>query len=107
MKKKWIVAELYAGIGRTWEALRDWPKGELCLLADVNESAQQAYLANHPNAPYHRKDLARTDPLEIQSLAGGLIDVLLGCPPSTVGRRVAECTSPCGVQKISKLRAKA
>jgi DNA (cytosine-5)-methyltransferase 1 len=93
VKKKWRIAELYAGIGRTWEALREWSKCELCLLADVNESAQKTYLANHPNAPYHRMDLARTYPLEIQSLAGGPIDVLLGCPPcqgfSDTGKRDA------------------
>src|SRR5579872_1217547 len=79
--KKWRVAELYAGIGRTWEALKSWPNAELCLLADVNESAQETYLANFPNAPYHLADLAKKHPLEIETLAGGPIDVLLGCPP--------------------------
>lgn len=89
--KKWRVAELYAGIGRTWEALKSWRRAELCLLADVNESAQETYLANHPSAPYRLADLAKTPPWEIESLAGGPIDVLLGCPPcqgfSDTGKR--------------------
>ena len=79
--KKWRVAELYAGIARTWEALKSWPRARLSLLADINESAQQTYIANHPHAPYFVADLAKTNTSEISVLADGPIDVLLGCPP--------------------------
>jgi DNA (cytosine-5)-methyltransferase 1 len=89
--RKWRVAELYAGIGRTWEALRGWRKVRLSLLVDVNETARQTYLANYPQAPYYVADLAKVNPTYIETLAGGQIDVLLGCPPcqgfSDTGKR--------------------
>lgn len=46
------VAELYAGIARTWEAFREEPSYELALLVDRDQLAIDNYLDNHPNSRY-------------------------------------------------------
>ena len=79
--KKLKLVELYAGTGRSVEPFRGWRRAEVGLLVDANSYCKQTYLRNFPDAPYVRRDLARLSPRELLALAGGRIDVLLGCPP--------------------------
>ena len=78
---RYRVVELYAGIARTWEAFRSWRRADLSLLVDHDEYARLTYVINHVSAPYCVLDLKRTSPSRIEALAGGKIDILLGCPP--------------------------
>lgn len=75
------VAELYAGTGRSVAPFRQWSQSEIVLLADCNQLAADTYLLNHPGAPYFVEDLSRISAVRLIELAGGKIDVLLGCPP--------------------------
>jgi DNA (cytosine-5)-methyltransferase 1 len=75
------VAELYAGTARSVEPFRKWKRAEIVLLADNNQLAADTYLANYPGAPYFVEDLTDMEAGRIRKLAGGDIDVLLGCPP--------------------------
>lgn len=50
-------------------------------LVDCNEYAAETYLANVPNAPYFTHDLTCIRPSTIERMAGGTVDILLGCPP--------------------------
>lgn len=85
------VVELYCGTARGAEAFRAWRRAEISLLVDSDKVAQKTYLANRPNAPFLRRDLARLSAPQIRAEAGGRVDVLLGCPPcqgfSDVGNR--------------------
>lgn len=91
MMRKLRVIELYAGIGRTWAAFKNWRRCELALLVDRDQLACDNYTDNYPGAPYWRRDLSWVTPSELQREAGGPVDILLGCPPcqgfSDTGKR--------------------
>jgi len=75
------VVELYAGTARSVEPFRAWKRCRLSLLVDQNEYAAKTYLVNHPGAPYIVADLGRMEADQLLALAGGRVDILLGCPP--------------------------
>src|SRR5205823_364275 len=79
--RKIRIVELYAGTARSIEPFREWQRGEIALMVDSNSLARRTYLANFPNAPYLKRNLAVMHPKEIVLAAGGRVDVLLGCPP--------------------------
>ena len=79
--KKFRVVELYAGTGRSVEPFKHWRRAELALLVDASDHERNTYLSNFPNAPYVRRDISRLQPEELLRLAGGRVDILLGCPP--------------------------
>ena len=85
------VVELYAGTARGADAFRRWKRCEVSLLVDSDRFAAQTYLANHPRAPYLSRNLSRLPASRVRDLAGGRVDILLGCPPcqgfSDVGAR--------------------
>src|SRR5262249_29694490 len=80
-KSRLHVVELYAGTARSADPFRMWKRCEISLLVDNNHYAANTYLANFPSAPYVVADLRRLSPRRIRSLAGGRVDILLGCPP--------------------------
>jgi DNA (cytosine-5)-methyltransferase 1 len=75
------VVELYAGTGRSIEPFRAWRRCRLSLLVDRSAYAAKTYRANHPKAPYVVAGLGRMKPDRLLALAGGRVDILLGCPP--------------------------
>ena len=75
------IVELYAGTARSIEPFRSWRRTDVSLLVDANRFARDTYLLNHPNAPYVARDIASLRPGELLRLAGGRVDILLGCPP--------------------------
>lgn len=76
------VVELYAGTARSAEPFFSKPRRyQVSLLVDAELYAARTYLANRPKAPYVLGDLARVPPTLIEELAGGRVDILLGCPP--------------------------
>lgn len=79
--KKLKLVELYAGTGRSIEPFRKWRRAEAALLVDANPLCKRSYLQNFPNATYAKRDLSQLSPRGLKELAGGRIDVLLGCPP--------------------------
>jgi len=81
IKRKLRVVELYAGTGRSIEPYRGQPEFEVALLADISHKARDAYLENHEGSPYALIDLERASAASIERLAGGKVDILLGCPP--------------------------
>jgi DNA (cytosine-5)-methyltransferase 1 len=81
MRTKIRVTELYAGTARSLQPFLSWRKAQIALLADNNELARKTYLHNFPDAPYRTLNLDAVSPDEVVRLAGGRIDVLLGCPP--------------------------
>jgi DNA (cytosine-5)-methyltransferase 1 len=89
--RKFIAVELYAGIARTWEPFRSWKKCDLGLLIDIDQYAAETYKRNHPSAPYLTQDLRQFSGWKLKDLAGGAVDILLGCPPcqgfSDTGKR--------------------
>jgi DNA (cytosine-5)-methyltransferase 1 len=89
--RKYTVVELYAGIARTWEPFRAWRKCQLGLLVDSNSYATDTYKLNYPSAPYVTQDLQKLSARKLADLAGGRVDILLGCPPcqgfSDTGKR--------------------
>jgi DNA (cytosine-5)-methyltransferase 1 len=80
-QQRFRVAELYAGTARSVEPFREWDKAEIVLLADNNQLAADTYLANYPNSPYVVEDLTGITAKRVRKIAGGDIDILLGCPP--------------------------
>lgn len=88
---KYRVVELYAGVARTWQAFSSWKKCSLALLVDNDAFAKDVYTLNAPKAPYVRRSLRRMSAHELAALAGGRVDILLGCPPcqgfSDTGKR--------------------
>jgi DNA (cytosine-5)-methyltransferase 1 len=89
--RKYTVVELYAGIARTWEPFRTWRRCQLGLLVDINSYANETYKLNYPSAPYLTGDLRKLSAEDLRELAGGRVDILLGCPPcqgfSDTGKR--------------------
>lgn len=89
--KIYNTVELYAGVGRTWEAFRSWNRAKLGLLVDNDPFAADTYKANFPDAPYIKRNLRWMKPADLETLAGGKVDILLGCPPcqgfSDTGKR--------------------
>ena len=81
MPKRLKVVELYAGTARSSAPFRRWRRAEISLLVDNNEVAVNTYKANFPRAPYRKASLSRMTPNRLSALAGGRIDILLGCPP--------------------------
>lgn len=79
--KRLRIVELYAGTARSVEPFQHWRRAEVALLVDSCGHARDTYRLNHPNAPYARRDIARLRPSELIELAGGRVDILLGCPP--------------------------
>lgn len=75
------VVELYAGTARSCEPFLSWGKCALSLLVDNDLTAAETYRHNFPRAPYVLGDLARMRTDRIIGLAGGRVDILLGCPP--------------------------
>ncbi len=75
------VVELYAGTARSAEPFRRWGRCELALLVDNSAYARDTYLHNAPDAPYLQADVRRVSAERIAALAGGRVDILLGCPP--------------------------
>lgn len=91
MSRKLNVVELYAGLARTWEGFRHWKRCQLGLLVDSNQLAVDNYTDNYPSSPYLRRNLQWMKSSEIESAAGGKVDILLACPPcqgfSDTGKR--------------------
>src|SRR5947208_3446463 len=75
------VVELYAGTARSAEPFRYWKRCRVALLMDNDALARETYIHNFPAAPYFRQDLKLARPREVEALAGGRVDILLGCPP--------------------------
>ncbi len=81
-KRRLSVVELYAGTARSAEPFYQKPnRYNISLLIDVEPYAAKTYLTNRPEAPYVLGNLARMSPARIKELAGGRVDILLGCPP--------------------------
>ncbi len=78
---KLSVVELYAGTARSSEPFRRWKKAQIALLIDNDGYAARTYRHNYPKAPYLVRTLSTMTAQEIKRLAGGCVDVLLGCPP--------------------------
>ena len=89
--KKLRIVELYAGTARSSAPFRRWHKCETALMVDNDEYAAKTYLKNYPDAPFETKDVSALSASRIKKLAGGRVDILLGCPPcqgfSDNGRR--------------------
>jgi DNA (cytosine-5)-methyltransferase 1 len=79
--RKLKVVELYAGTARSVEPFQCWRRAEIALLIDSSRHARDTYIQNHPRAPYARRNISSLRPNELLRLAGGRVDVLLGCPP--------------------------
>src|SRR3954470_13217247 len=75
------VLELYAGTGRSIEPFRSWSKIGKISLVDNSKYAADVYKKNYPGANYAVLDLRETKTGDLLKLAGGRVDVLLGCPP--------------------------
>lgn len=75
------VVELYAGTARSSEPFLGWRRCVLSLLVDNDPTAAKTYRENFPKAPYVLGDLTRMRPDQLLTLAGGRVDILLGCPP--------------------------
>jgi hypothetical protein len=69
--RKLKVVELYAGTARSVEPFRSWRRADVSLLVDANTFARDTYLANYPEAPYAKRDIAALRPSQLLSLAGG------------------------------------
>lgn len=79
--KKLKIVELYAGTARSIEPFQHWRRAEIALLVDSCKHARETYLRNYPDAPYALRDISKLRPSELLRLAGGRVDILLGCPP--------------------------
>lgn len=75
------VVELYAGTARSAEPFRSWKRCSLSLMVDNDPIAAKTYRENFSKAPYQLGDLAQMTPSQLLMLAGGQVDILLGCPP--------------------------
>lgn len=75
------LVELYAGTARSTQPFLRWRRCVPALLIDRDPVAYKTYLHNFPRAPYLMGDLTRIAPDVLVWLAGGRIDILLGCPP--------------------------
>lgn len=75
------IVELYAGTARSVQPFLSSSGAEIALLVDNDAHARRTYLHNFPGAPYKKVDLGAATPAKVMRLAGGRIDVLLGCPP--------------------------
>lgn len=75
------VVELYAGTARSSRPFLGWRRCVLSLLVDNDGAAAETYRHNFPGAPYVLGDLARMRADRLLMLAGGRVDILLGCPP--------------------------
>src|SRR5438445_6587371 len=81
IRRRFRVVELYAGTARSVQPFRRWPQSRISALIDFDEYAAETYLANVPDAPYYTRDLTNIRASTIERLAGGKVDILLGCPP--------------------------
>jgi len=75
------VVELYAGTARSSQPFRSWKRCSIALLVDNDRLANKTYLHNFPGSPYLKHDIGRLTAHRIRTLAGGRVDILLGCPP--------------------------
>ena len=75
------LVELYAGTARSSEPFIGWKRCSLSLLVDNEPTAVNVYRHNMPRAPYVLEDLTRMKADRLLALAGGRVDILLGCPP--------------------------
>jgi len=79
--KRLRLVELYAGTARSTQPFLSWRRCVPALLIDKDPVASRTYLHNFPRAPYLLGDLTRITPDALILLAGGRVDILLGCPP--------------------------
>jgi DNA (cytosine-5)-methyltransferase 1 len=79
--KRLRLVELYAGTARSTQPFLSWRRSVPALLIDKDPVACRTYLHNFPRAPYLLGDLTRITADTLVWLAGGRIDILLGCPP--------------------------
>lgn len=91
IRKRLNVVELYAGTGRSVQPFRKWQRARIAALIDVDPHAFNTYRSNFEHAPYYICNLGSIGRESVACLAGGRVDILLGCPPcqgfSDVGRR--------------------
>ncbi len=109
VRRRYRVVELYAGTGRSVEPFRRWNRCVVSGLFDYNKYAADTYLSNFPDAQYHQRDLTTILPTTIERLAGGKVDILLGCPPcqgfSDVGTRKSWDRRNSHLRKFARLAA--
>ncbi len=79
--KRLRLVELYAGTARSMQPFFGWRRCVQALLIDKDPVASKTYLHNFPRAPYLLGDVTRITPDALVWLAGGRVDILLGCPP--------------------------
>jgi DNA (cytosine-5)-methyltransferase 1 len=75
------AVELYAGTGRSLAPFTGWRMIEQTVLVDNNHYARNVYLHNHKKANYVLADITKVQPKNLESWAGGPVQILLGCPP--------------------------
>ena len=73
--------ELYAGTARSGDAFRPWKRAQLSLLVDRDPFAFETYFQNYPDAPYLVRSVPTLTAADIETAAGGRVDILVGCPP--------------------------
>src|SRR5437870_4893364 len=78
---KFNILELYAGTGRSVQPFHGWNRAGRITLVDNNPYAAQVYKKNFRKANFRLMDLGKAKAAELLKIAGGRVDVLLGCPP--------------------------
>jgi DNA (cytosine-5)-methyltransferase 1 len=75
------VVELYAGTARSTQPFLGWKRCKCSLLVDNDPIARSTYVENRPGAPYASLDVSKMTGDKLVLMAGGRVDILLGCPP--------------------------